>query len=161
MIRKRKLFSRPRKAYEKSRILDENKILKKYGLKSKREIWKTKAKIDYLRGRAKALAKSSGEEQEVLFGKLRYLGLNINSIADVLALKTEDLLERRLATIVAKKGLATTPQQARQMIGHKRILIDNNVVSIPSFIVSVDQEKKVSLKMSKPKVSVKEESQNE
>lgn len=146
MIRKKNRYLRPKKAYEISRIKEENALLKKYALKSKREVWKSIAKVDYFRSRAKALAKSSPEEQNILFGKLKALGLKTDSIADVLALKIEDLLERRLPTVVFKKGLAKTAQEARQMVVHKRILIDNKVINIPSYLVSLAEENLITLK---------------
>jgi small subunit ribosomal protein S4 len=162
MIRKKKRYSRPKKAYETARIKEENELLKKYGLKNKLEVWKTQAKVSYFRKRAMALAKLSSEEQEVLFGKLRSLGLKTNTTADVLALKIEDLLERRLPTVVFKKNLAKTTQEARQMVTHKRILIDNKVVDSPSFLVSVEEENKITLKKkAKPEVKKVEESKPE
>ena len=147
MIRKKKMYVRPKKAYEKTRIEAENLIVKKYGLKNKREIWKTIAKVSYFRRRAKGLAKASREEQQVLFTKLQELGLKTMTIADVLDLKVEDLLERRLPTVVYKKGLAHTPQQARQMVVHKKILIAGSVVNIPSYLVRVDQETAITSRM--------------
>lgn len=146
MIRKSNRYSRPKKAYEKTRITEENVLLKKYALKTKREVWKTSAKIDYFRSRAKALAKSPTAEQEVLFSKLKAIGLKTNSIADVLDLKIENLLERRLPSIVAKLGLAKTPQQARQLVVHKKVLVSGKVVNVPSFIVPVELENKISIK---------------
>lgn len=151
MIRKAKRYSRPKKAFEKSRIEEENRLLKKYALKNKLEVWKTIAKVNYFRKRAMALAKLSSEEQDVLFRKLQNLGLKAGSISDVLALKIEDLLERRLPTVVFKKNLAKTPQEARQMVAHKRILIDNKVTDSPSYLVSVGEENQISLKKSKVK----------
>ncbi len=146
MIRKKKLFSRPKKAYEKKRIEDENVLVEKYGLKNKREIWKALARINYFRSRAKALAKVSDEEQQVLFTKLTDLGLPVASIADVLALKVENLLDRRLPTIIARKGLTLTTKQARQQVVHKNVLIDGRAVDVPSYIVSVAEESKIALK---------------
>lgn len=164
MIRKKKRYSRPKKAYEKSRIDEENLLLKKYALKNKLEVWKTTAKVNYFRKRAMALAKCSNEEQQILFSKLKALGLKTDSISDVLALKIEDLLERRLPTVVARKGIAKTPREARQMVTHRRITIDNNVTDSPSYLVTVDEENKIALKVkakpAKPEVkteSVKEE----
>lgn len=157
MIRKKKRYSRPKKAYEKSRIDEENILLKKYALKNKLEVWKTIAKVNYFRKRAMALAKSSFEEQEVLFKKLRALGLKTDSIADVLALKIEDLLERRLPTIVAKKGIAKTAKEARQMVTHKRILINNKVTDSPSYLVSVAEENNIELKKKSPVAEKKQE----
>jgi len=151
MNRKRKLYVRPKKAYEKSRILEENIIVEKYGLKNKREVWRSQAKVDYFRRRAKSLAKSSAEEQQVFFGKLNAIGLNTNTIADALALNVEKLLERRLPTIVVKKGLATTQKQARQMVVHKKIFIDGRAIDSPSYLVKIDEENSISVKQSKPK----------
>ncbi len=151
MIRKKKRYSRPKKAFEAARIAEENALLKKYALKNKLEVWKTIAKVNYYRKRAMALARLSFEEQSVLFNKLKALGLNTNTTADVLALKIEDLLERRLPTMVFKKNLAKTPQEARQMVVHKRVLIDNKVIDSPSYLVSVDSENMITLKKKKQK----------
>ena len=52
MIRKHKKYLRPRKMYESQRIADENALVEAYGLKNKREIWKTEAKVRYFRTRA-------------------------------------------------------------------------------------------------------------
>ncbi len=153
MIRKKKLFVRPKKAYEKSRIYEENSLVKKYGLKNKREIWKTSAKINYFRTRAKSLANASHEEQKVFLNKLNLIGLKVNSLEDVLALKVEDLLNRRLSTIVASKKISQTPKHARQMIIHKKILVNNKVVNSPSYIVSVEEESLIKLKHSNKKVA--------
>ena len=62
MIRKKKKFDWPKKLYDKPRIDAENKIVSQYGLKNKREIWKTEAKIKYFRSRAKKLITSDSGE---------------------------------------------------------------------------------------------------
>ena len=67
MIRKKKLYVRPRKLYEKGRIKEENILLEKYALKNKREIWKTLAKMNYFKRRARELAQTGEEEQKILF----------------------------------------------------------------------------------------------
>lgn len=159
MIRKKKRYSRPKKSFEKTRIAEENALLKKYALKNKLEVWKTIAKVNYFRKRAMALAKLPLEEQQVLFNKLKALSLKTDSIADVLALKIEDLLERRLPTIVYKKGIAKSPKEARQMVVHKRVLIDKKITDSPSYLVSLDEENRISLK--KKAKPAKEEKQAE
>ncbi len=146
MIRKSKLYSKPRKMFQSVRIKDENLLVKEFGLKNKREIWKTQAKIDYYRTRAKALAKSPMEEQKVLFGKLQALGLKIHTIADVLGLKVEDLLNRRLPTVLVKKGLATKVKQARQFVVHKKVLVNNQVMDSPGYLVPVAFESSIKVK---------------
>tara|TARA_B100000315_G_C14230134_1_gene430545 strand:+ start:49 stop:615 length:567 start_codon:yes stop_codon:yes gene_type:complete len=152
MIRKRKKFEWPKKLWDKPRILDENKLKLKYGLKNKKEIWKTDAKVKYFRNRAKSLITAEAEEQQIFFDKLNRVGLNIKTVADVLSLDKEDLMKRRLASIVCEKGLADTPKQARQMIVHKRILVGGNVVNIPSYLVKVEEEKNIILKKKVKKV---------
>ena len=150
MIRKKKLFVRPKKLYQAGRIKEENALAEKYGLKNKREIWKSLAKIKYYRDRAKALTKAPSEEQKIFFAKLQRIGLKAETIADVLALNIEDLLQRRLPSIVAKKGLATTPQHARQMVVHKKVSIAGKTVNIPSYIVALDEEHTIIVESPKP-----------
>lgn len=161
MIRKKKRFVRPKKAFESARIKEENVLLERYGLKNKREIWKTIAKVNYFRRRAKALAKETREEQEVLFKKLQQLGLKTNTLADVLALNVENLLKRRLQTVVVDKSIAKTMKHARQMIVHKKILINGKAVNTPSYLVSIDEEKQISARESKAKNQPIEEKADE
>ncbi len=151
MIRKSKNYKRPKKPFESERIAEENKLVSKYGLKNKKEVWRALAKVNYYRGRAKALALTSPEEQEVLFSKLQKIGLDVKTIADVLDLKIENLLDRRLPTVVSSQKKADTPRQARQMVVHKRVSINGNVVNSPSYIVTVAEEKLITVKAGKPK----------
>jgi small subunit ribosomal protein S4 len=149
MIRKKKSYARPMKPFESGRIAGENELVKKYGLKNKKEVWKALAKVNYFRKRAMALAREKDEEQKVFFDKLRAIGLKIDSTADVLDLQVEDLLKRRLPTIVAGKGMAEGVRHARQMVVHKKILVDGKVVNSPSYIVSVELEGKIGAKVKK------------
>lgn len=150
MIRKHKIYSRPKKPFEIVRIKGENELLSRYGLKNKREIWRTIAKVNYFRHRAMNLAGKSVEEQQVLFSKLQNLGLDVSSISDVLALTIDNLLSRRLQTIVLNKKYASTSKQARQLIAHKKVLINGRVVNVPGYIVSVQEEKALEVKSQKP-----------
>jgi small subunit ribosomal protein S4 len=146
MKRKQKKYSKPKQPFDLERIQEENKLRDRYGLKNKKEIWKTLAKINYYRSRAKALANASEEEREAFFIKLQAIGLQTESTADVLDLQVENLLERRLPTIVQKQGLAPTVKTARQMVVHKLITIGGNTVNTPSYIVPVTQEKTIAVK---------------
>jgi len=153
MIRKKKKYVRPKQIFQAERIKEEDELVKTYGLKNKTEIWKTQAKVDYFRGRAKELAKQPLEEQEVLFNKLRALGLKIEGTADILDLKVEDILKRRLPTVLVKKKLCTTPKQARQFVTHKKVLIDGKVLNSPGYLVPLAEEYKITIKkkVRKPK----------
>jgi small subunit ribosomal protein S4 len=146
MIRKNKAYRKPMKPFETERIKEENVLKEKYGLKNKKEVWRAIAKVNYYRRRAKDMAKLPIEEQEVLFNKLRALGLQADGTADVLGMKVEDILERRLPTVVLRKKLANTASHARQMVVHKKILIDGRVVNSPSYLVPVSEESMISIK---------------
>src|SRR3989344_674971 len=145
--RKRKLFSRPGKPFDKDRIEHENELIQKYGLKNKREIWKVKSFVSKLRRRAKELIREDKSEQEKFFEKLNKKGLGVFGIADVLALNEENILNRRLQTFVFKKKLSTTVKGARQLIVHKNVKVSGSVVNIPSFNVDKDLENSISLKV--------------
>jgi|SRR3989338_1057078 len=161
MIRKKKLFVRPKKLYQKGRISEENALMEKYALKNKKEIWKTLAKVNYFRSRAKILAKESDEEQKILFSKLSRLGLNVKGIADVLALKIDDILNRRLTSVIYNKKLSATPQQARQLVAHKKVSINSKIINIPGYLVSVDEESLISVILPPKRAAEPEESVSE
>jgi small subunit ribosomal protein S4 len=161
MKRKHKSYSKPKTRFEKTRILEEEIIKKEFGLKNKREIWKAEAKIKVFRERAKNLISANHEEQQGLFNKLKKQGFNVNSIADVLSLDKKDYLKRRLQTVLVEKKLATTSRMARQLIVHKKVLVDGKIVSIPSYIIPVELENKITLKISKPKIKKKTEETKE
>jgi small subunit ribosomal protein S4 len=155
--KKKKLFDRPKKLFDKARMDEENVLINKYGLKNKREIWKVKSAVSKLRRRAKSLIGKDEEEQRVFFDKLNKMGLAISDVSDVLALTEESLLDRRLQTFLFRKKMANTVKQARQLIVHKNVLIDGKVVNIPSFVVTKELENKISVKPKKVKEEKVEE----
>jgi len=157
MKRKHKIYSRPKRPYEKERIEEENVIRKKYGLKNKKEIWKADAKVKIMRQKAKKLIKATAEEQKALFQRLQKIGLKVSSISDVLGLDKTDYMERRLQTVVVKKNLAPTVKTARQMITHKKILVNGAVVNSPSFVVPILLENKIEIKKKIKNTKVKQE----
>jgi small subunit ribosomal protein S4 len=62
----------------------------------------------------------------------------------------EDILERRLQTIVFHKGLAQSMHQARQLIAHGHISIGGRKVSSPSYLVLKDEEEKMAYSTKSP-----------
>ena len=50
------------------------------------------------------------------------------------------LLERRLDNVIFRMGLARTRKEARQVVGHKHVLVNGNVVNIPSYLVSANDK---------------------
>jgi small subunit ribosomal protein S4 len=78
-----------------------------------------------------------------LLTRLKKLGVLQETavLDDVLDLSIEDLLERRLQTMVFRKSLTKTVHQSRQLITHGHITLDNRRVTVPGYIVSREEEK--------------------
>lgn len=147
--RKDNIYSWPRKLFDKKRIDEEKELVKKYGLKNKREIWKGEFRIKEIRKIAKSFINKEEKEREKFLKKIKEMGFNINSIEDVLALTKEDWLDRRLQTIVFKKGLAKTIKEARQLITHKKVFIGEKMINKPSHFVTSKEESLIRLKEAK------------
>ncbi len=141
MKKQRPTYKKPAKKFDKARILEESKLVSIYGLKNKRELWKAKQIISSFRNSArKFFTDETGKEE--IFAKLKRQGILKGDFGldDILGLQVKDLLERRLQTIVYRKGLANSIRQARQLIIHNHIMVGDRVVSIPSYHVKVDEE---------------------
>lgn len=145
----RKKYETPSHPWQEDRIKDENELIKKYGLKNKREIWKAQTKLRNYRGQARELLakvetgdiQSKKESDQLLMHLNRFNILPVKaSLDDVLALETESILTRRLQTLTYLKGLASTPTQSRQLISHGHIAIGDRRVTVPSYLVSKDEE---------------------
>jgi len=147
MKRKHKLYSRPKRPFDKVRIEEEAKIREEFGLKNKKEIWRADSAVKAIRSKAIKLIPKTKEEQKALYEKLQKIGLKANSISDILSLDKAAYLNRRLQTVVFKKKLARSPKQARQMITHRKILVDGRAIDSPSFIVPIDLENKITVKV--------------
>ncbi|MEM4625170.1 MAG: 30S ribosomal protein S4 [Candidatus Aenigmatarchaeota archaeon] len=138
----KKKYKSPKKPFKN--LEEERKLLKEYGLKKKREIWRAEAELKKIRRRAMNLnAIKDKEEEKKLIEKLRKMGLEVNSLDDILKLEVKDLLERRLQTIVYRKGLSKSIKHARQLIVHGKVKINGRKVPFPGFIVPKDLEDKI------------------
>jgi small subunit ribosomal protein S4 len=145
MIRQKKKYSRPQRPFDKARIDEENILREKYGLKNKKEIWKADASIGRIRNLAKQLITASEEDKNAFIERMRARGFEVENIAEVLALDKENWLKRRLQTILLTKRLTTTPKQARQLIAHKHVSIGDQIVNVPSYMVTLGEENLVKL----------------
>jgi len=147
----RKVWKKPKQPLNYELKMDELKTLGTFGLKTKRELWKARTELSRVRNQARSLLALSKEKREskepILLNSLTRIGLveRDSSLDDVLNLQVTDLLSRRLQTIVLKKLFFKTPYQARQAIVHGHVMIDDRVVTIPSYVVKVDEEPKLHL----------------
>ncbi len=153
----RRRYSRPRHPWKKERIEAEKKIVKEYGLKNKREVWQMSSVLRNISDQAKKLIAASGKQAErersQLMQRLANLGLISTQakLDDVLGLTLNNVLERRLQTVVVRKGLAKTMNQARQFITHNHIIVNNTTITRPSYLVHRIEEEKI---MFSPKSSL-------
>lgn len=148
MRRFRKKYKRPKKPWDKERIAEEKELLKTYGLRRKREIWRTEEILRKYRRLARRLAAEKDKEKErILIQKLIRIGVLKQgaTLDDVLGLTVKDFLERRLQTIVFKKGLANTIKQARQLIVHGHVYVNGIRTVYPSYLVNKDEEDKITV----------------
>jgi small subunit ribosomal protein S4 len=146
MRRLRKRSKKPKRPWDSSRIEEEGKLLREYGLKRKRELWRAEAIVREFRRRARDLIAVKDEEKtKTLLDKVVELGLleKGQGLDYVLMLKANNILERRLQTVVFKKGFASTIKGARQMVAHGHVHIGGRRVKFPSFIVSSEKEKEI------------------
>ncbi|MEM4719426.1 MAG: 30S ribosomal protein S4 [Candidatus Pacearchaeota archaeon] len=140
-------YSRPKKPFDSQRISEEKRIMQKFGLKNKKEIWKAEFQVKVIKRKAKKLITASEEEKKEFVNRLKEKGFKIENIVEALDLKTEDWLSRRLQTVVFNKGFAKTIKEARQLVTHKKIKVGDRVVNIPSYFVNKDEENKIKIKV--------------
>lgn len=146
MRRIRKRYKRPMVPYDKTHIKEEKAIMSKFGLRKKEEILIAEESLRAFRQIARKLIWKPDEEKEkTLLNKLSKLGLlkKDAELDDVLALKVNDVLKRRLQSIVFDKGFGESILHARQLIAHGHIAVDGRRIKFPSFIVPAEEEDKI------------------
>ena len=155
----KKTFRRPRMIWTTDQLNAELYIMGSYGLRNKRELWKAETEVARIRNQARALLALStelrAEKEKRLLNFLSRLGLarEGTTLDDILNLKIEDLLERRLQTVVMKKIGATSPYQARQIVSHGHVSIGNRKVNVPGYIVKAEEEHQIMIHIEVPGVT--------
>ena len=144
--RSRKRYNSPGHPYQKPRLESELVFVGRYGLRNKRELWRARTQLAKYRAQARSLLALDQEERDerekVLIDKLVRLGIVQEGTPsdDILALEVEVILKRRLQTMVLERGFAGTIHQARQLITHRHISINNRIMTSPGYIVPVKEE---------------------
>jgi small subunit ribosomal protein S4 len=156
----RRTYDTPKHPWEATRMEEERKLLEKYGLKNKRELWKAQSILRGFRGQARELqarlrtgGAQAQKETELLLARLTRLGMlqvGTPTIDDVLALTTEDVLRRRFQTIVLGRGLAPTASGARKWIVHGHFTIGDHRVTRPGYLVRIDEEPQITYTPTSP-----------
>jgi len=145
--RQRRKYDTPRFPWRKDILNEELKLLGTYGLRNKHELWRHETSLSKFRGIARSLIGRPAEErmrmENELLTRLKKIGVLQETavLDDVLDLSIEDVLERRLQTLVFRKNLTKTVHQARQLITHGHITLNGRRVTVPGYIVSREEEK--------------------
>lgn len=148
--KRRKTFEKPRKVWNSERLAKDRKLKAAYGLKNMRELWTAETFLRNKRQNAKKMLALSIEQrsklEKQLIESLARIGLVKTNAAldDILGLKVEALLERRLQTLVLRKSLANTPKQARQFITHGKISVKARKTTAPGFLVPKELEQSIA-----------------
>lgn len=132
---------------------EERKLLEKYGLKNKRELWKAQSVLRGFRrqardlqARVRANEPQAQREVEGLLGRLTRLGMlpvGSPTIDDVLALGVDDILTRRFEWVAFTKGYAPTAWGARQLIVHGHFSIGDHKMTRPGYLVPAAEEAQI------------------
>ena len=159
----RRTYETPKHPWEATRMEEERKLLQRYGLKNKRELWKAQSTLRGFRrqardlqARLRASEPQAERETALLLGRLVRMGLlsaGSSTIDVVLALTLEDLLKRRLEWIVFTKGLAPTPRGGRQSIVHGHFASGNHKVTRPGYLVRSTEEATITYTEGSPLLS--------
>ncbi len=144
--RPRKKYERPLKPWDRAVLEESNRLAGMYGLRNKRELWRAEYMArKYRRMVREALALHPEEAAQILkpaiqrLQKLGILGPDATP-DDMLDITAKDFLERRLQTLVWKKGLAKSPFQARQWIVHGHVWVAGRRIRSPGYLVPVSEE---------------------
>lgn len=145
----KKKYESPKKVWDLNRILKEQGLLEEYGLRSMRELWAAGQELKKIRREARRLLPMGerGEaEAKKLLSRTARLGLTGENatLDDLLSLKVQDLLDRRLESQVFKRGLAKSMKQSRQIIVHGFVAVNGKRICAPNYIVPVAEEKAIS-----------------
>lgn len=154
MVKKlKKQFETPNEGWNEERINREDQLIEDFGLKNKREVYKAQSQLRDFRRQARKLAASEDEEQRQDFlDRVNRLGLirEDDGLEQVLSLNATDILDRRLQTAVSRKGLADTPLQARQLVTHGHVHLNGQRVTVPGYLLTQEEEKKVHVELPEP-----------
>ncbi|RLI09716.1 30S ribosomal protein S4 [Candidatus Bathyarchaeota archaeon] len=154
--KKHKRYTTPKRPYDQDALMEELRLIGAYGLRNKRELWRHRTELSRIRRMAREklsmdpVERAEGERE--MIRKLHSLGLvgEKATLEDILSLRIEDLMERRLQTIVFRKGMAKSLFQARQLITHGHISIGGRKVRAPSYHVTLEDEAQLEFAGSSP-----------
>ena len=136
--------------WQRARIDQERVLMQEYGLKNKKEIWKMLTQLKDFAVQAKKFVAlntpQSEKEKQALLAKLKRYGIlgQEGTVTDILSLDPKIIMERRLQTLVYRKGYARSIDQARQFVKHEHVMVAGKKISVPSYLVSLEEESQIA-----------------
>jgi small subunit ribosomal protein S4 len=142
--RQKKKYVVPKRPFDTERFEQELDYIGRFGLRNKRELWRHSTELSNYRRQARnllALPPSEREQiEKELVGKLARIGVLEEPVLDqILDLTLENVLERRLQTIVFRKGMAASMHHARQLVTHGHVALDSARVTTPARLMTVGE----------------------
>jgi len=147
----------PRHPWRREDLYEGLRIIGEYGLRNKKELFKAQTIARKYRKMAREIlalpeSERTAAERPLILrlykkGLIKYQDVTADA---VLSLTAKDVLERRLQTIVFRKGFAPTIHAARQMIVHRHIMIGDRIVDIPGYLVTAEEEQQVKISPKSP-----------
>lgn len=120
---------------KRCRSLDLDPVFLGYDKKSKRKSARAGKKMSEY-----GLQLREKQKAKFIYGVLEKPFRNYYEKADRMRGMTGEnlmvLLERRLDNVIFRMGFARTRREARQVVGHKHVLVNGKCVSIPSYLIS-------------------------
>lgn len=120
---------------KRCRSLDLDPVFLGYDKKSKRKSARAGKKMSEY-----GLQLREKQKAKFIYGVLEKPFRNYYEKADRMKGMTGEnlmvLLERRLDNVVFRMGFARTRKEARQVVGHKHVLVNGKCVNIPSYLIS-------------------------
>lgn len=152
----------PTHPWRQARIDEEHALKEKYGLKKTggmKEIWKERTSLRRYRNQAMKLIgrvdTSEGhfaKEKNQLITSLTRKGLLPEgaTVGDVLQIDVDQMLSRRLQSVVYRRGLAPTMRSSRQLIMHGHISIGEQKMTVPGYHILKEEEELLQYNSNSP-----------
>lgn len=153
---------RPTHPWKEARIEEEHRLKEQFGLKKvggMKEIWREKTALRRHRnqamkliGRVDSTEGHYAREKEDLLVSLNRKGLlhEDSTLDDVLSITVEQMLSRRLQSVVYFKGLAPSMRSARSLIVHGHISIGDQRMTVPGYKILRSEEEELSYSPGSP-----------
>ncbi|MFB6470660.1 MAG: 30S ribosomal protein S4 [Vulcanisaeta sp. AZ3] len=155
--RKKYIGGKPRRLWNRELLDEELRTIGEYGLRNKRELWIAKTILREIKHRARALLSMPAEERAALENAFKKSLFKAGFIPEqdipldaVLSLDVRAVLDRRLQTIVYRRGLAKTVYEARQLVTHGHVMVGDRIVRSPGYLVPRDLEDKITYAVTSP-----------